>query len=373
MQVTHRFRLYPAKKQEEKLLETLDLCRLIYNYFLSQWDGKAKIPSRLELQAQLPELKREKPELNKVHSKVLQLVLYQLYSNLKALSRLKQNGKRVGRLRFKGKGWYKTFTYNQSGFKLIRTGKRLDLLYLSKIGDVPVRLHREIEGKIKQVIIKKHNSGKWFACICVEGHIPEETKQVRKAIGLDMGVKHFLTDNEGRQIENPMFYGKSLRRIRSLHRELSRKKKGSRNREKARMRLAKAYEKLENQRNDFLHKLSKFYTNNYDLIACENLNIRCMVRNHNLARKILDTSWGKFLQMLEYKAARAGVQVVKVNPRGTSREGDKSLDRDYRASLNILMRGWGSPKPPAETEPLLVEIPASTIIEAGSPQALSRG
>jgi len=373
MQVTHRFRLYPNINQEEKLLETLDLCRLIYNYFLSQWDSKAKIPSRLELQAQLPEVKREKPELNKVHSKVLQMALYHLYSNLKALSRLKKSGKRVGRLRFKGKGWFKTFTYNQSGFKLIRTGKRLDLLYLSKIGDVPVRLHRGVEGNIKQVIIKKHNSGRWVACVCVEGHIPEETKQVRKAIGLDMGVKHFLTDSEGRQIENLMFYEKSLRRIRILHRDLSRKKKGSENRARQRMKLANLYEKLVNQRDDFLHKLSRFYANNYDLIVVENLNISNMVRNRNLAGKILDASWGKFLHLLEYKAARAGVQVVKVNPRGTSREGDKSLDRDYRASLNILMRGWGSPKMPVEMEPLLVEIPASTIIEAGSPPALSRG
>jgi len=366
MQVAHRFRLYPNVNQEEKLLETLDLCRLIYNYFLSQWDGKAKIPSRLELQAQLPELKREKPGLNKVHSKVLQMVLYQLYSNLKALFRLKRNGKRVGRLRFKGKGWYKTFTYNQSGFKLIRTGKRLDLLHLSKIGEVPVRLHREVEGKIKQVIIKKHNSGKWFACICVDNNSLTESRLTQRVIGLDMDIKHFLTDTDGRQVGNPRFYGKTLGKIKVEQRRLSRKEKGSKNREKQRVKLAKLYEKLVNQRDDFLHKLSRFYVNDYDFIAVENLNIKGMARNHNLASKILDASWGKFLQMLEYKAENAGIQVVKVNPRGTSKEGDKRLDRDYRASLNILMRGWGSPKPPAETEPLL-PVAASTIIEAGSP------
>lgn len=140
MQLTYKFRLYPTGESEEKLLETLDLCRLIYNYFLSQWNGKDKIPSRLELQAQLPKLKREKLELNKVHSKVLQMVLYQLYSNLEALSQLKKNGKKVGRLRFKGRGRFKTFTYNQSGFKIVKTGKRLNLLHLSKIGDIPIRL-----------------------------------------------------------------------------------------------------------------------------------------------------------------------------------------------------------------------------------------
>ncbi|MGC8940377.1 MAG: RNA-guided endonuclease InsQ/TnpB family protein [Candidatus Bathyarchaeia archaeon] len=125
MQITYKFRLYPNEEQEERLIETLELCRQVYNYFLAQLSGRNKVPSRLELQAQLPKLKKEKPELNGVYSKVLQMVLYQLYSNLRALSQLKRNGKKVGRLRFKGKGWYKTFCYNQSGFKLVKTGKRL--------------------------------------------------------------------------------------------------------------------------------------------------------------------------------------------------------------------------------------------------------
>jgi putative transposase len=105
--LTYKFRLYPKREQEGKLLETLELCRQTYNYSLAQWNGKEKIPSRLELQAQLPKLKRMRPELNRIYSKVLQMVLYQLYSNLKALSQLKKNGKTVGKLRFKGKGGIK--------------------------------------------------------------------------------------------------------------------------------------------------------------------------------------------------------------------------------------------------------------------------
>jgi len=138
VQLTYKLRLSPKKEQEEKLLETQELCRQTYNYFLAQW--RDRIPSRLELQAQLPKLKMEKPEPNKVYSKTLQMVLHKLYSNLKALSQLKKNGKKVGLLRFKGKRWYKTFIYNQSGFKLIETGKRLDLLRLSKIGHIPIRI-----------------------------------------------------------------------------------------------------------------------------------------------------------------------------------------------------------------------------------------
>ena len=136
------------------------------------------------------------------------------------------------------------------------------------------------------------------------------------------------------------------------------------------MTLNHSYEKLTNQRNDFLHKLSTFYVCNYGAIAIEDLRIGNMVRNHNYAKSILDASWGKFFNMLEYKAEGAGVRVVKVNPQGTSQEHKEIDDRDYRASLNILERGLsgsGLPLVPVEKEPLLVEIPASSVVEAGSP------
>ncbi|MGC8937319.1 MAG: RNA-guided endonuclease InsQ/TnpB family protein, partial [Candidatus Methanomethylicaceae archaeon] len=115
------------------------------------------------------------------------------------------------------------------------------------------------------------------------------------------------------QIENPRFYERTLERIRILHRNLS-KKKGSKNREKAKIKLARAYEKLVNQRDDFLHKPSGFYTNSYDVICVENLNIKGMVTNHRLASKILDASLGRFLQLLEFRAERAGALVVKGEP-----------------------------------------------------------
>ncbi len=369
VQLTYKFRLYPKPEHEEKLLETLELCRQTYNYFLGQWNGKENIPGRLELQSQLPKLKREKPELARVYSKVLQMVLYQLYSNLRALSQLKKKGKKVGRLRFKGKGWYKTFIYNQSGFKLIKTEKRLGILHLSKIGDIPIRVHRPVEGSIKQIIIKRHNSGKWFACICAEKEVEVKREEPMRVVGIDVGIRYFLTDTDRRQIENPRFCEKTLERIRVLQHWLSRRRRGS-NYEKTRIKLAKAYERLVSQRDDFLHKLSRFYVKNYDVICVEDLQIKNMVRNHNLSQKILDASWGKFIRLLHEKAERATrVRVVKVPPKGTS-EGLKYEDplRDFISSNRIKMRGWGSPDPPAETEPLLVEIPTSSIIEAGSPQ-----
>jgi len=363
VQVIYKFRLYPKPEHEKRLSETLELCRQTYNYFLAQLNEKERIPSRFELQAQLLKLKKERPELNRVYSKVLQMVLYQLYSNLKALSQLKKNGKKVGRLRFKGKRWFKTFCYNQSGFKLIKTGKRLDILHLSKIGDIPIRAHRKVEGKIKQIIIKRHGSGKWFVHICVEKEIRVVKREPKKVVGIDVGLKHFLTDSEGRQIENPRLYGKTLERIKIEQRRLSKKKKGSKNYEKQRKKLAKKYEKLVNQRNDFLHKLSRFYVDNYDVICVENLNIRNMLRNRNLAQRILDASWGKFLQLLEYKAEKAGIRVVKVNPRGTS-EGlnYKNKLRDWISANRIKMRGWDNPDSLLERRPLLKTISYKEVV-----------
>lgn len=366
--LSQKFRLYPSKTVEKRLEENLELCRWLYNRLLEELN-KAKVEGRKvaqkDTQALIVKLKAQKSELAQVYSKVLQMVNYQLWSNVRALAGAKRNGRKVGRLRFKG-GWFKTLNFNQSGFRF--EGKRL---VLSKIGAINVKLHRPLGGKVKGVIVKRTLSGKWYAVFQVENAPVIRLPETGKAIGLDMGVKNFLSDSDGRQIENPKFYEKSLVKLRVVHHVLSRKKKGSKNRVKARVRLARVHERLENQRNDFLHKLSRFYVDNYDVIAVENLNVKGMVKNHCLALRIHDASWSKFFQMLSYKAENAGRALVKVNPRGTSREYKHgNLDRDYNAALNILERGLsglGRPLEPVETEPLLVEIPASSIVEAGSP------
>ena len=324
--LSYKFRLYPSKLVQEKLNEHLELCRWLYNRLLSELnmaEEKGIKLKRMDTQALIVDLKKhERPELEAVYSKVLQLVNHQLWSNIHALAGLKRNGKRVGRLRFKGKGWFKTLNFNQSGFKL-ENGR----LMLSKVGEIPIKLHREIKGEVKGVIVKHERSGRWYAIFQVEDE-PETLQQTNRAVGIDVGIKHFLTDTEGRQIENPRFYEHSLERIKIKQRQLSRKQKDSHNRGKARAKLARAYEGLVDQRDDFLHKLSSFYVQNYDAIAVENLNLSGMVKNHNLAGPILDASWGKFLHALSYKAERAGRVVVKVNPRGTSQDIPEGLDRD---------------------------------------------
>jgi len=364
--LSYKFRIYPSKTLQQILNEQLELCKWLYNRLLSELN-KAKDECRKlkpkDTQALIVKLKREEnPELNKVYAKVLQMVNYQLWSNIKALAKLKQNGKKVGKLRYKTGNSFKTLNFNQSGFGIDFENKKL---ILSKIGSIPIKLHRPVEGKIKGVIVKRERSGRWYAIVQVENNA-KQLPPTGKTVGIDVGIRHFLTDSDGRHVENPRFYERTLKSIKILQKNLSRKQKGSKNREKARIRLAKAYEKLANQRNDFLHKLSRFYVDNYDLIMVEDLKITNMVRNHRLAQKILDASWSKFLQMLSYKAERAGRRVVKVSQRGTSQENEEKIkDRDYRAAVNILNRGLsglGRPLAPVEERPLLL-VTAEAVIE----------
>jgi len=364
--LTYKFRLYPSDEQEGKLLFILERCRWLYNKLLSIINESKRTPPKRKMQSMLPKLKEERPELKEVNAKTLQMVVFMLYNNLKALSALKKRGKKVGKLRYKKYGKLKSFILNLSGFKLIKTGNRLDKLYISKVGEVLIRMHRSIEGNIKQVIIKRYGSGAWFALLCVE-ETETPKKEIERAVGIDLGIKSFLTDSDGREVENPRFYERDLERLRVEHRKLSRKKRRSNNWLKQLKRLCKVYEKIERKRDDSLHKLSRFYVDNYDFIAVEDLKIDNMKRNHNLSMRISDASWGKFLRFLSYKAARAGKTVVKVSPRGTS-EGlswDNPL-RDHISARRILERGLeelgqGLPSEPAERRPLR-HISASSVI-----------
>lgn len=394
MQLTYRYRLYPSWAQEQKLLAALDSCRWLYNHFLEGLNRKenGKTPRRYELQATLPKLKREHPELKRVHSKVLQMVLHHLYSNLRALTGLKRNGRKVGRLRFKGRGWFKSFTYNQSGFKLIEGhGKRKEL-WLSKIGSIPIVLHRELDGEIKQLHVKRERSGKWFACFSVEVGETPKAEKFSRPVGIDLGIKHYIADTNNNFIEHPHNIIKSERRLKLEQRMLSRKHKGSKNRARQHTKLALVHERVRNQRLDFLHKLSHDYISRYDFIAVEDLEVKEMMESAHNGKNITDSAWSTFLHMLTYKAERAGRWIVKVEPRGTtdrcSRCGERvekplwvrvhrcpkcglELDSDLNAARNILqdglkLVGWE----PAEFTPVEIgSLPAraSSVVEAGSP------
>jgi putative transposase len=268
--------------------------------------------------------------------------------------------RKVGKLRFKSQHRFKTFAYNQSGFKLLQKNEKFGFLHLSKIGDIPIRLHREVVGMIKGIVIKHMPSGRWFAYLLVDdGRNADELTLIDKAVGIDVGLDHYLVCTDGNEVENPRSLKHALKKLRKENRKLHKKVKGSKNREKQRIIVARTYERVCNQRNDFQHKLSRYYVNNYDLIVTEKLRPLNMVKNGKLARNIQDAGWSSFNQKLAYKAERAGKLFVQVDSKHTSqicpacgRKEPKTLSqrthdcpcgykdtRDHASSLVILKRG----------------------------------
>ncbi len=357
--LTYRFRLYSNKQEEGKLLHAKDICRKAYNRLLEEYYSGTTNPNVLS--KFLTQLKKEWPELNEVYSKCLQPEVYRLFHNLKALSEMEKAGRKIGKLRFKGENWFKTITYNQAGFKLVPSNDKFGILHLSKIGDIPIRLHREVIGDIKQVTIKHMPSGDWFACIIVDDYMGGDRDIfVEKMVGIDVGIKKYAVDSDGQEIRNPRYLMTGLNRVRKEQRKLCRKEKGSRNYEKQRKKVASEHEHVQNQRNDFQHKLSRYYVDNYDFIVTEKLDINELIKNGHLEQSITDAAWSSFNQKLAYKAERAGKLFVQVDPRGTSQKCSRCgefvpktrkerwhdcpycglhLSRDHNASINILQRG----------------------------------
>jgi putative transposase len=250
--------------------------------------------------AELPTFKREFPEFAQVGSQVLQDVLERLEKAFQHFYDNCKKGEKGGFPRFKARSRYDSFTLKTSGWKLNE-----NYLTVSKVGVFKLNLSRPIEGKIKTVSIHRK--------------YPEPFKG---KVGIDVGLKHFCVDSDpdSQAIANPRYYRKLKAKLRRQQRVVSRRKKGSNRRRKAVKHLAKTHRQIANMRLDFLHKVANHYVLNYSEIHVEALKIRNMVKNRHLSMSIQDASWGLFFELLEYKAAEAGRQLVKVNPRGTSQK-----------------------------------------------------
>lgn len=357
--ITHKLRLYPNKEQEERLEFAREMCRQTYNTLLGELKEQSIIDKAM-IQDRINDLKVVQPELKEVYSKMLQYECYRLFSNLSALKAVKDKGRKVGQMRFKGKNWFKTIQYNQSGFSFQHIHGKNGRLSLSKIGNIKTRQGQVPKEKIKQVTIKK-SLGRWYAHL-----VCEEKKEIQhgdKELGIDLGINHFYTDSEGGKVEHPKIYETYQKKLKKTQQNLSRKKKGSNNRKKAKNKLAKLHQKIDRKRNDFLHKTSTNLIKKCKKLFAEDLNVKQMSeQKHFNAKNINDSSWSKLLAMLEYKAENAGIPFVKVSPTNTTKScsGCGSiqdmplykrtykcescglvLDRDLNASVNIKARGQG--------------------------------
>jgi len=267
-------------------------------------------------------------------------------------------GENPGYPRFKGYGRYDSFTYTQSGFSL-KSGK----LLLSKIGDIKIKLHRAIVGEIRRLNIRRMPTGKWFVSFLVEVEPDEPLPKTGLSIGVDVGLKSFITLSNGDHVDNPRFFVHGETALAKAQRKLSKAEKGTPDRAKALKVVHRVHEIITNKRDDFVQKLSLSLVKSYDLIAFEDLNIKGMVKNHCLAKHISDAAWNNLITTTSYKAEWAGKRVELVNPNGTSQICSGcgqtvlkdlservhrcpfcglTLDRDHNAAINILRLGLQS-------------------------------
>jgi putative transposase len=363
---TFKFRLAPSKSQRTKLLQTLELCRWVFNETLATrknaWEQEKKSITRFDTINLLPIWKAEKPELSQVYSQVLQEVCTRVDLAFQSyFRRVKEHAEKAGYPRFKGYGRYDSFTYPQTGFELLENG-----LMLSKIGVIKIIQHRPIEGRhrVKTLNIQRDAVGNWYACFACEVEpraLPfnQRSSPVDDlAVGIDVGLTTFATLSNGVTVDNPRFFRRDEDELGRAQRRYSKDKTPKR-----RKVIAHIHQRIANRRKDFAHKLSRELVSAYGAIFFENLSIKDMMKNHQLAKSIGDAAWRQLIQYTQYKAEWAGRVCELVDPRGTSQrcsgcqtvvQKDLSvrvhecpscglvLDRDLNASLNIEALGLES-------------------------------
>ena len=352
-----KIRLYPNSQQEEALSQAFGNCRWLWNYCLNlmnqTYKDTGKGLSGYEVKTIIPQLKKEYEWLKLTYSQCLQQVCLNLgvaFNNFFE--------RRARYPRFKSKHGKQSIQYPQNV-------KRIDdCLRLPKIGDVKAIFHRSIEGEIKTVTVSKNKANQYFASILFDNGLEKpESCNEGKEIGIDLGISHFAVTSEGSKFDNPKWIAKHERNLKVKQQQLSRKRKGSNNRNKSTLKVAKVHLLVANCRTDFHHKLSRRIVNESKVICVENLAVANMVRNHKLAKSIQQVGWGQFCTMLKYKAEQQGKVYQEVDRFFPSSKtcnvclnqvdslplkirfwdcnncGTKHIDRDVNAAKNIRDEG----------------------------------
>ena len=354
----YKYRLYPNKEQEIYLQKTFGCARFIYNQMLADRIKSYNENKDLDIKKiKYPtpaQYKKEFEWLKEVDSLALanaQMNLDKAYKNF-------FRDKSVGFPKFKSKkNNNKSYTTNNQNGTIYIENNKIKLPKLKSM--IKIKLHRKFTGTIKSCTISQKPSGKYFISILVDCENKLLPKNNNK-VGIDLGIKEFAITSDGEFFNNPKWLRKSLKKLNKLQKDLSRKKKGSNNRNKQRIKVAKLYEKITNQRQDFLHKLSHYIINENQVIVIEDLKVSNMMKNHKLAQAISEVSWFEFRRQLEYKSKWYGRKLIIAPSNYASSQlcshcGNKSnqtkdlscrtykcpvcgmiMDRDLNASKNLL-------------------------------------
>lgn len=339
MMKAYKYRIYPNKEQIDLFNRTFGSVRFVYNWGLSrkikEYQTNKKGISFFQLASDMKELKEENPWLKDVNSQSLLMALRNLDNAFTSFFR-KQNKFP----KFKNKHTQQAFQNPQHCSVDFESG----FLHIPKIKNIRAIFHREFPGygKIKTATVKRTKTNKYFVSILIDDgkEIPKKLLPVEeKSIGVDLGLTHFCTLSNGKKIENPRFLKKSEKQLARAQRSLSKKKKGSKNRQKSKLKVALLHEKVHNQRVDFLHKVAKGLIDDNQAVCLEDLSVKKMQKNKYLAKSISDASWRTFRSLCEQKADSSG-KVVKII--GRFQPSSKMCNNcgKVRKSLPLYKREW---------------------------------
>ena len=349
MEKGYKFRIYPTPEQAVLIRRTIGCARYVYNHYLNmrqeQYKAEQKTLGYKECSADLTRLKQELTWLKEPDSIALQATLENLqdaYDNFYAA--VKRGNSHWGFPAFKSK----KSSHQSYMTKLVNGNIQMfdKHIKLPKLGLVQCRVSKQMQGRILNVTVSRTPTNKYFVSICCTDIVHPQFEKTGSAIGLDLGLKDFARDSDNNPYENHRFLRKHEKKLARLQRQQSRKQIGSKNRERARVKVALMHEYITNCRSDAHHKLSTMLVRNHDVIVIEDLRVKNMVQNRRLSKSISDAGWGGFTRQLEYKADWYGKRLVKTDTYFASTQMCSTPGCTYKNvdTKNLSVREWVCPE-----------------------------
>jgi putative transposase len=345
MEKAYKFRIYPTSEQETLLQKTFGCTRYVYNYYLNKrmtaYQTDKTTLNYYACSADLTHLKKEKDWLREPDKFALQSALRNLDDAYQRFFDRVKKGEAPGHPKFKSKrDRNRSYTTRYTNGNIRVLDKHVKL---PKLGLVKCRISRQVEGRVLSATVSQKSSGKYFVSITCTDVVQESLKSTGAIVGIDLGLKELCITSDDQRFDNPKHLARSQKKLARLQRQLSRKPKGSKNRDKARIKVARLHEKIANQRRDAIHKLTTQLVHEYDLICMETLMPKNMVKNRKLAKAISDAAWGEVARQLEYKTLWYGRALIKVDRFYASSQTCNVCGCRNSETKNLTVREWDCP------------------------------